>query len=620
MSTPRRFILTLARPPASRARHGAPTCGSAFGTVVALSWLTSCIEPEMPVGQDAGTTDASTTSEGPADGSSDSSATPAGSMGDDSSTGAAEPACGDGTVDPGEECDDGPANAETAACLPDCTAARCGDGFVHEGEEGCDDANDDDDDGCTSECVLVETCGDGIVQRPEECDDGADNADDAACKSDCTAAVCGDGITQSGVEECDDANADNNDPCTEICTIPTCGDGFPQTINGELCDDGDEVEGDDCNADCDTSGLWTATYNGDADNNDEVNGVAIDGAGNVIAVGSTFDASQNDDVWVRKLAPDGTVLWTRTYHGVTSDIAHAVAVAPNDDIFVAGSSFTLTDDRDVWVRRYDPDGNAGFTLTANGAANDTDEALGIAIDPTGNLLVAGFVTTAGTGRDIWVRKYTAGGTTVWTRTASGANGQNDEGHAVASDASGNVIVSGFVWTGADERDVWVRKYDPNGDELWTVTHDGPASASDEANGVATDSAGNVVVTGYEETAAQGRDVWLRKYDPDGAEVWTQTYNAPQDDTDIGRSVAIDAVDAIVVGGSIFRGPQSDNVWVRKYDPDGAEIWTVVYNSDAFLSDVVQAVAVVDADVAVGGFLTRSDIGEARNAWVRYILQ
>src|SRR5690606_18505165 len=142
----------------------------------------------------------------------------------------------------------------------------------------------------------------------------------------------------------------------------------------------------------------------------------------------------------------------------------------------------------------------------------------------------------------------------------------------------------------------------------------------EANGVATDSAGNVVVTGYEETAAQGRDVWLRKYDPDGAEVWTQTYNAPQDDTDIGRSVAIDAVDAIVVGGSIFRGPQSDNVWVRKYDPDGAEIWTVVYNSDAFLSDVVQAVAVVDADVAVGGFLTRSDIGEARNAWVRYILQ
>jgi uncharacterized delta-60 repeat protein len=570
---------------------------------------------------DSASTGPQTTTDVPSDDSGADTTT--GDQTDDgsSSTGVPQPVCGDGVVDDGEACDEGENNAETAACLPDCVAASCGDGFVQEGVEGCDDANSDDDDGCTAACVLVETCGDGVIQPPEACDDGRANGDGAACKSDCTAAFCGDGITHVGVEECDDANTDNNDPCTEVCTIPVCGDGYPQTINGELCDDGDGVEGDDCNADCDTSGLWTATYNGDADNNDVVGGVAIDSAGNVVAVGSTFDAAQNDDVWIRKYAPDGTVQWTQTFHAVTSDVAHAVAIAANDDIFVAGSSFTLEDDRDVWVRRYDPAGGGGFIVTANGSGDGADEARGIAIDPSGNLLVAGYVTTASAGRDIWVRKYTATGATLWTRTAAGSDGQNDEGHGVATDAAGNVIVTGFVWAGADERDVWVRKYDPDGNEDWTATHDGPASASDEGNGVATDSAGNVVVTGYEETAAVGRDVWVRKYDPDGAEMWTQTYNAPQDATDIGRGVAVDASDAIIVGGSIFRGPQADNVWVRKYDPAGAEIWTVVYNSDGFLSDVVNAVAVDgEDDVVAAGFETRSDLDEARNAWVRYILQ
>jgi uncharacterized delta-60 repeat protein len=618
-----RHVATVLAPSLSRASRRLPANArqSSFGALIALAWVSACIEPDTPQIDEPGTTGSDATTEISTDDGDADSTTGDPITGSESSSGPTQPVCGDGVVDPDEQCDEGEANAESAACLPDCTAAACGDGFVHDGVEGCDDANDDDEDGCTNACVLVETCGDAIVQPPEECDDGRDNADNAACKADCTAATCGDGITHTGVEECDDANADNNDPCTELCTIPVCGDGFPQTINGELCDDGDGVEGDDCNADCDTSGLWTATYNGNADNNDVVNGVAVDGSGNVIAVGATFDAAQNDDVWIRKYGPDGAVQWTQTYHAVTSDIGRAVAVAGSDDIFVAGSSFTLNDDRDIWVRRYDPSGGGGFIVTANGAGNGADEALGIAIDPSGNLLVAGYVTTAAAGRDIWLRKYTAAGATLWTRTAAGTGGQNDEGHAVASDAAGNVIVTGFAWAGADERDVWVRKYDPDGDELWTATHDGPASASDEGNGVATDSAGNVIVTGYEETAAQGRDVWVRKYDPDGAEIWTQTYNAPQDATDIGRGVAVDADDAIVVGGSIFRGPQSDNVWVRKYDPDGAEIWTVVYNSDAFLSDIVNAVAVdADDDVVAGGFETRSDLGEARNAWVRYILQ
>ncbi|MCA9708982.1 MAG: hypothetical protein KDK70_24260, partial [Myxococcales bacterium] len=223
--------------------------------------------------------------------------------------------------------------------------------------------------------------------------------------------------------------------------------------------------------------------------------------------------------------------------------------------------------------------------------------------------------------DIWIRKYTEAGATTWTRTATGTGGDNDEGHAIAADADGNVLVTGYVWAGAEGRDLWVRKYDPAGNELWTQIYTGPGASSDEGNGIAADSAGNVIVTGFHTVAETGRDVWVRKYDPSGGELWTQTYDAPQHDTDLGRAVAVDVDDAIVVVGSVFRGSQSDDIWIRKYDPDGNELWTSTYTSEGFGSDAANGVATdPSGNIAVGGAETRSDLGEYRNAWVRRILQ
>jgi cysteine-rich repeat protein len=61
--------------------------------------------------------------------------------------------CGDGQVDAGEECDDGPANDDDGACTMVCVLATCGDGLVHKGVEACDDANGNDIDGCTAACA-----------------------------------------------------------------------------------------------------------------------------------------------------------------------------------------------------------------------------------------------------------------------------------------------------------------------------------------------------------------------------------------------------------------------------------------------------------------------------------
>ena len=61
------------------------------------------------------------------------------------------PGCGNGVVDPGEDCDD---LGESATCDDDCTDAMCGDGLLNPtaGEE-CDDGNPDDGDGCAADCT-----------------------------------------------------------------------------------------------------------------------------------------------------------------------------------------------------------------------------------------------------------------------------------------------------------------------------------------------------------------------------------------------------------------------------------------------------------------------------------
>jgi len=172
--------------------------------------------------------------------------------------------CGNGVLDPGEECDDENSNSSDG-CTNLCTI--CGNGIVSPGEE-CDDGNLVDGDGCSAACEIepawtctgqpsvctpmpppTPTCGDGVVDPGEQCDDG-NTVDGDGCSKSCTfevltTGVCGNGVVEPG-EECDDGNTDPTDGCTNACTI--CGNGIVSP--GEQCDDGNLVDGDGCASDC----------------------------------------------------------------------------------------------------------------------------------------------------------------------------------------------------------------------------------------------------------------------------------------------------------------------------------------------------------------------------------
>lgn len=96
------------------------------------------------------------------------------------------PSCGDGIINQSsEQCE--PAN--TATCSPTCTKLPvCGDGVVDPGEQ-CDDANIANGDGCSNVCRIEipndqPSCGNGTVELGEQCDDG-NNGNGDGCSTLC---------------------------------------------------------------------------------------------------------------------------------------------------------------------------------------------------------------------------------------------------------------------------------------------------------------------------------------------------------------------------------------------------------------------------------------------------
>ena len=149
--------------------------------------------------------------------------------------------CGNGILDPGEECDDG--NQDNTDACPDdqanggtCQAATCGDGFVQSGVEQCDDGNATPGDGCENDCTITSTstCGNGTMDPGETCDDGAQNSDTApdACRTDCTLPTCGDSVTDSG-EVCDNGGL-NSDVVPMACRTD-CSGYVPEAEDDQGC-------------------------------------------------------------------------------------------------------------------------------------------------------------------------------------------------------------------------------------------------------------------------------------------------------------------------------------------------------------------------------------------------
>ncbi len=297
-----------------------------------------------------------------------------------------------------------------------------------------------------------------------------------------------------------------------------------------------------------------------------------------------------NDVYVRKFNAGGGHVWTIQFGSAGGDLAYGIAVN-SSGVYVSGTTFgtmpgqTNAGGSDVFVRKYDIDGNELWTRQFGTSSHDF--GLGIAADESGIYLV-GHVsgtlpgqTSTGT-RDAFVRKYDSDGNEVWTRQFGASN--TAEANGVAVDASGLYVTGGAygVFPGQSTTgsfDAFVRKYDFDGNEVWTRQFG--TSRFDLAHTVAADASG-VYVAGFTQGALPGQtgagsfDVFVRKFDTDGNEAWTSQFGSTG--SDIARSISVAASGVYVAGYSYGvlpgqTGGGGADAFVRMYDFDGNDTWT-----------------------------------------------
>ena len=331
--------------------------------------------------------------------------------------------------------------------------------------------------------------------------------------------------------------------------------------------------------------VWNKTYDSGNNNDDEINGVAVDYADYVYVTGSSNNGS-NWDFRTINYDPDGNIIWDKTYDSGEDDEASGIAVDNAGNVYVAGFSFNGTD-HDIRVIKYDSNGNVVWNKTYDSGKDD--EAFGVAVDTAGNVYVTGYSGAA--SLDFLTIKYDKDGNVIWDEIYD--SGENDMANGVAVDDAGNVYVAGFSDNGEDN-DFRVIKYDKDGNIVWNKMYDSGDKRNDYASGVALDYEDNLYVVGVVDNS----DICVRKYDKDGNIIWNKVYDSGEDDE--ANGVAVDDAGNAYVTGSSHNNVSYWDFLTIKYDSDGNVIWDKNY--DGGEDDRAKGVA-VDASgfVYVAGY-------------------
>lgn len=275
----------------------------------------------------------------------------------------------------------------------------------------------------------------------------------------------------------------------------------------------------------------------------------------------------------------------------------------------------------------------------------TDYGNSITTDGSGNVLATGsfsndtifFGTTAlinKGGRDVFIVKYDNSGNALWAKSGGGISA--DEGFGIATDASGNVYVTGvfrgpsvtfdtttLINSGGAE--IFLIKYDSNGNILWAKRAGG--SNDEEGNGICTDNSGNVIITGYFRSPSVAfdtinlnnsgdKDVFTVKYDASGNVLWARSSMGAA--SDYSKSIASDNSGNIYITGSFVSSSVTfgsavltnqgnlDDVFIVKYDSAGNAIWarSAAGNSNDYATGIATD---VNGNVNITGFFGSDSI-------------
>jgi len=379
----------------------------------------------------------------------------------------------------------------------------------------------------------------------------------------------------------------------------------------------------------DTNGnvLWAKSAGGTAF--DAAYSVSLDILGNVYITGffqssaitfGSFTLSNSGGFFLVKYDKDGNVVWANTASGGglgSADFGYSLKSDYFGEILVTGyynspsitfGSDTLTNSGlyDVFIAKFDVNGNEIWARSAGGTGLDWGHS--VAADILGNIYITGNfkspsitfgnISLNNTGDDdIFIAKYGYDGDILWVKSASGIG--TDLGQSLTIDLNQNVWLAGgfqsptitfgsYTFGNSGEMNMFLAKYDGNGTVLWATCLGG--SEYDLLNSVATDSTGNVQITGwfgspelsigsyklknFNSSAA----VFIAKYSVSGNVLWATSAGGREngivsiDDSGIAYVAGSFDSPAIILGFDTLVNKGYNDIFLVKYDINGNALW------------------------------------------------
>lgn len=329
------------------------------------------------------------------------------------------------------------------------------------------------------------------------------------------------------------------------------------------------------------------------------------------------------------LAQSPNWLWAKSMGGNYNDIARATTADLNNNVYVAGtfSSSTLYlgtanltngGTNNVFLAKYDPNGNILWARTAVGNALLQASASAVTTDPSGNAYITGWFGTpsitfgsftlfsSNGSEDVFIVKYDPNGNVLWAKNIHGS--KNESGHAIHVSGNGVYITGLFAsdtinigsttliknTVNVFSTDAFIAKYDLNGNPLWAKSIKG--DKYDESYAIRTDINNNVFVAGHfnspllsfgtftltnSESSSSLYNVFIAKYDMSGNFLWAKNSNGTSDRvtaiaTDASGNACITGYfsgDTISFGNfNLINNSGTNDLFIVKYSGLGTVLW------------------------------------------------
>jgi hypothetical protein len=216
------------------------------------------------------------------------------------------------------------------------------------------------------------------------------------------------------------------------------------------------------------------------------------------------------DVLIMKFDPSGDRLWAAQFGTVFAEHAKMVSVDASGNSYVTGDTSGSLEPKaafggyDIFLAKYNPYGDRVWLKQIGTAANDFSG--GVAGDNAGNIYVSGETkgqvkgnTNKGLG-DIFLARFDLNGQKIWSRQLGSR--ASDASLGLAIDGTGAICIAGDTTGNLGQgknsglADVFLVKYYACGNKPW-ITELG-TDKNEFCSGIASNKAGNVYVAGYTE--------------------------------------------------------------------------------------------------------------------------